>query len=440
MDRTPPVPLPAASGADLASLAPEYTHQYRQMLSNRRMKVLEEAERLRRLSPADAQQPTARPSIPQVIRNIPMMPKPPQDQRSVRMRAWMQSLSRLPRAWISDPDALDRVLEQIPLQSLQARAAEKYDVLCASAASLGRVPDWEEADCLMQVLLRWFRASFMTWVNNPPCERCNSVSVALGNTPPTEEEERWGATTVELYRCSNEICKSYVRFPRYSSPVKLMEVRRGRGGEWVNCFGFICRAVSLRVRWVWCAEDLVWLEYYSFYQKRWIHVDVCEGVIDKPLMYTEVWKRQFSYCIAFSEDQAVDVTRRYVRRPWKTGKARRKCPEPVLQYILHEIRHQWRAELARYNKNYVTTLLQEDRREEQELREYILKAVTEDVCSLRVDDILRGSTAQSGAQRTQQSSDIKVPSRADSAEANRIAEANHDTGDTSSERPHQSPR
>lgn len=292
MDRRPPIPPPAASGADLASLAPGYTLEFRQMLSSSRMDVLDKAERLRRRSAASAASPqpqTARPVIPKVIRNIPMMPEPPQEQdnRSRRMRAFLNSLSEMPRNWIQDIAALDRALEQIPLRKLLDQAAEKYQIICAQAASLNRTPQWGEADYLMHATLRWYRADFFKWVNHPRCPRCHSTPEQIGHTPPTPEEISWGAAGVELYRCAQEGCRSYVRFPRYSSPVKLMETRCGRAGEWVNCFGFICKALTLRVRWVWSQEDLVWLEYYSAMQKRWIHVDVCEGVIDKPLMYTE---------------------------------------------------------------------------------------------------------------------------------------------------------
>ncbi|NXS54525.1 NGLY1 amidase, partial [Brachypteracias leptosomus] len=167
-----------------------------------------------------------------------------------------------------------------------------------------------EEDFLLLELLGWFKNDFFHWVNNLPCSRCGGQTESKGDyLLPTDDDLRWNASRVENHYCNQ--CQFSNRFPRYNDPEKLLETRRGRCGEWANCFTLCCRAVGFEARYVWDYTDHLWTEVYSSSQKRWLHCDPCENVCDKPLLYETGWGKKLSYIIAFSKDEVVDVTWRY---------------------------------------------------------------------------------------------------------------------------------
>ncbi len=215
-----------------------------------------------------------------------------------------------------------KALKAIPLAALHDRAL-----------SAGGDPQRRPAayrDLLFRELLAWFKRDFFQWTNNPPCDSCGSAETELvGGAAPTPAEAAGKAGRVEVYGCKR--CAGTTRFPRYNDPGKLLETRRGRCGEWANCFTLCCRAVGFEARYVLDWTDHVWTEVHSEAEGRWLHADSCENLCDHPLVYEAGWKKQLSYVVAFGRDAAVDVTRRYTRDYHGALLARRtEAPEALL--------------------------------------------------------------------------------------------------------------
>ncbi|CAH0518845.1 unnamed protein product [Peronospora belbahrii] len=221
----------------------------------------------------------------------------------------------------------EEALKRIPVDKLHERAR----------SNVSPMPLLQ--DELIKQLLHWFKCEFFTWMDQPHCSVCTYEKARLVRTegPTTAEEIAGQASRVEVYQCP--VCEAFARFPRYNDPVKLLETRTGRCGEWANCFTLCCRAMGFEARYVLDVTDHVWTEVYSEHFKRWLHCDPCEGQLDCPLTYEVGWGKKLSYIFSFGHDEVVDTAKRYTRN-WSEMLARRQdVSEKWLETIINQINH-----------------------------------------------------------------------------------------------------
>lgn len=225
----------------------------------------------------------------------------------------------------------DEVRQNAARDSVPKGELEELSLVALAREGKMAATDSEKEYAFLLQVLFWFKKDFK-WVNEPDCDVCGSQSRRSGVGYPTPEEARHGGERVELFRC--EGCGKEVRFPRYKDPLKLLETRSGRCGEWANCFTLYCRALGYPARLVLDSTDHVWTECYSSFHKRWIHLDPCEATYDKPLLYEKGWKKKLSYVIALARDGVYDVTKRYTRKWNEVLSRRNEVSESVCQEVV----------------------------------------------------------------------------------------------------------
>lgn len=136
----------------------------------------------------------------------------------------------------------------IPIDSLTQTASEKLMAMQEDQALANN--DCCIRDLILVELVNWFNTEFFEWVNNLPCKVCGSEESKLKRSQ-TEGDYR-----VEIGVC----CGQETKFYRYNDIAQLLVSRRGRCGEYANCFTFLCRCLDYDARIVHSLFDHVWTE------------------------------------------------------------------------------------------------------------------------------------------------------------------------------------
>lgn len=235
-------------------------------------------------------------------------PPPATGPRTRQFARTVAQLSRTMDKYL-DEDARNKVLDTIDLGiiylGVDRREQQSHD------------PNLGYLDLLVLELLDYFKNNFFTWVNKPPCPQCggdgDNMEATGGRRFPADQPNPDQVGVIETYKC--QTCQIPVEFPRIRNPESLLQTRRGRCGEWVDCFVLILVALledPLKVRYVWNQEDHVWCEYYSTNLKRWVHLDPCEAAFDQPHLYWQNWGKSMSYVLGFGTDYCIDLLEKYI--------------------------------------------------------------------------------------------------------------------------------
>lgn len=261
-----------------------------------------------------------------------------------------------------DPRVIDKVKQLVPWQRFTEIASEKAKLLTSKvqpgSGSTDNSTDLEGyvKELTIVELLDWFKNDFFSWYDHGTCsnESCPSFGQAMserGSGQPTIGDMMDGASRVEVYKCRS--CGSSERFPRFNHPLKLLETRKGRCGEWANMLTCILVVFGYDCRMVLDFTDHVWTEVYSESEGRWIHMDSCEKSLDSPLLYETGWGKKLTYCIALHRYEIQDVTWRYVSSMRDVLFRRDQCRESWFTEFILRVNQHLRQNLPEDQRNHL---------------------------------------------------------------------------------------
>ncbi|XP_014365605.2 peptide-N(4)-(N-acetyl-beta-glucosaminyl)asparagine amidase [Papilio machaon] len=246
-------------------------------------------------------------------------------------------------------DVQEKARELMPLVSLELKAIERVRDH-QRKLKVGEVEgdDLSFELALLLELMAWFKNEFFEWIDKPECEFCGGET-AISSVGQRKLETE--TCTVEVFKCKS--CERDTLFPRFNDVRSLLRTRRGRCGEWANCFALLCRALGYDTRHVFDTNDHVWVEIYDFEAGGWLHVDPCECVVDAPLVYSCGWGTRLAYVIAVSRDDIQDVTWRYTVKHKQVMFRRTLCAESDLVWYMMSLRGARQAQLSPARREYL---------------------------------------------------------------------------------------
>ena len=140
------------------------------------------------------------------------------------------------------------MLYSLLFQKLARKAVPLDQLLLEAAESAATTVLNVKPTDLLRTLVRWYKDDFFSWVKDRICDKCGSTMNSKPGEPTEVESTEGLAHTVEVYVCPSSAKHPCKRFPRFNNPVKLLQTREGRCGEWAECFSFILASLRKKIQ------------------------------------------------------------------------------------------------------------------------------------------------------------------------------------------------